>query len=43
MFSADLAVAKNDYETAVSQHARDKKVLDYKAPLAETNAIPARS
>ena len=39
LFSADLAVAKNDYETAVSQHVRDKKVLDYKAPLAETNAI----
>ena len=42
LFSADLAVAKNDYETAVSQHARDKKVLDYKAPLAETNAIPRK-
>ena len=39
LFSADLAVAKNDYETAVSQHVRDKKVLDYKAPLAPTNAI----
>ena len=39
LFSTDLAVAKNDYETAVSQHARDKKVLDYKAPLAETNSI----
>jgi len=42
LFSTDLAVAKNDYETAVSQHARDKKVLDYKAPLAETNAIPRK-
>ena len=42
LFSTDLAVAKNDYETAVSQHDRDKKVLDYKAPLAETNAIPRK-
>ena len=42
LFSTDLAVAKNDYETAVSQHARDKKVLDYKSPLAETNAIPRK-
>jgi len=42
LFSADLAVAKNDYETAISQHDRDKKVLDYKAPLAETNAIPRK-
>ena len=42
LFSADLAVAKNDYETAVSQHDRDKKVLDYKAPLAESNAIPRK-
>jgi len=39
LFSNDLAAAKNDYETAISQHARDKKVLDYKAPLAETNSI----
>jgi len=42
LFSTDLAVAKNDYETAVSQHARDKKVLDNKAPLAETNSIPRK-
>ena len=42
LFSADLAVAKNEYETAISQHARDKKVLDNKAPLAETNAIPRK-
>ncbi len=39
LFSNDLAVAKNDYETAISQHARDKKVLDNKAPLAATNSI----
>jgi len=42
LFSTDLAVAKNDYETAISQYARDKKVLDYKAPLAATNAIPRK-
>jgi cobalt-zinc-cadmium efflux system membrane fusion protein len=42
LFSTDLAVAKNDYETAVSQHARDKKVLDNKAPLAKTDAIPRK-
>jgi cobalt-zinc-cadmium efflux system membrane fusion protein len=42
LFSTDLAVAKNDYETANSQHARDKKVLDYKAPLAATNSIPRK-
>ena len=42
LFSADLAVAKNEYETAISQHARDKKVLDNKSPLAETNAIPRK-
>jgi cobalt-zinc-cadmium efflux system membrane fusion protein len=42
LFSTDLAVAKNDYETAVSQHARDKKVLDYKTPLAAAKAIPGK-
>ena len=42
LFSTDLAVAKNDYETAISQYARDKKVLDYKSPLAATNAIPRK-
>ena len=42
LFSADLAVAKNEYETAISQHARDKKVLDNKSPLAETNSIPRK-
>ena len=42
LFSTDLAVAKNDYETALSQYARDKKVLDYKSPLAATNAIPRK-
>ena len=42
LFSTNLVAAKNDYETAVSQHARDKKVLDYKAPLAQNNAIPRK-
>lgn len=40
LFSTDLAVAKNDYETAISQHARDQKVLDNKTPLAAHNSIP---
>jgi cobalt-zinc-cadmium efflux system membrane fusion protein len=42
VFSTDLAVAKNDYEMARSQHDRDKAVLDYKAPLAKANAVPAK-
>jgi RNA polymerase sigma factor (sigma-70 family) len=42
LFSSDLVEVKNDFETASSQHARDKKVLDYKAPLAATNAIPRK-
>jgi membrane fusion protein, heavy metal efflux system len=42
LFSTDLASAKNDFETARRQHTRDKKVLDYKDPLANTNAIPRK-
>src|SRR5262249_49166958 len=42
VFSTNLAAAKNDYETAISQHARDKKTLDYKAPLAESNTLPRK-
>jgi RND family efflux transporter MFP subunit len=42
LFSTDLAAAKNDYEMARSQHDRDKTVLDYKAPLAQNNALPRR-
>jgi len=42
LFSIDLAVAKNDYETARSQHDRDKRVLDYKAPLAEAGNLPRK-
>ena len=34
LFSTDLAEAKSNYEAAISQWARDKKVLDYKTPLA---------
>ena len=39
LFSTDLAEAKSNYEAAISQWARDKKVLDYKTPLAEGNNI----
>jgi cobalt-zinc-cadmium efflux system membrane fusion protein len=42
LFSTDLAAAKSDYEVAVSQWIHDKKVLDYKKPLAEQNTIPAK-
>jgi RNA polymerase sigma factor (sigma-70 family) len=38
--SIDLAVAKSSYEAAVSQWVHDKKVLDYKTPLAAANNIP---
>ena len=44
VFSTDLAEAKSNYEMARSQWNRDKKVLDYKAPLAKSETIcPARS
>lgn len=39
LFSTDLAEAKSNYEAAISQWARDKKVLDYKTPLATGNNI----
>ena len=39
LFSTDLAEAKSNYEAAISQWARDKKVLDYKTPLAKENNI----
>jgi membrane fusion protein, heavy metal efflux system len=39
LFSTDLAEAKSNYEAAISQWARDKKVLDYKAPLAQENIL----
>jgi RNA polymerase sigma factor (sigma-70 family) len=40
LLSFDLAEAKSAYEMAKSQWTRDKKVLDYKKPLAEFNTIP---
>ena len=42
LFSTDLAAAKAEYEMALSQWQRDKKVYDYKKPLAESNTIPTR-
>jgi cobalt-zinc-cadmium efflux system membrane fusion protein len=42
LFSIDLAVAKNDYETARSQHNRDQRMLEYKRPLAQANALPRK-
>lgn len=42
VFSTELAQARSDYETAVSQWTRDKRVLDYKAPLAKTETIPRK-
>jgi cobalt-zinc-cadmium efflux system membrane fusion protein len=42
VFSTDLAAAKSDYEVAASQWVHDKKVYDYKKPLAENNTLPQR-
>jgi membrane fusion protein, heavy metal efflux system len=42
LFSTDLAAAKSDYEIASSQWAHDKKVYDYKAPLAKDNTLAAK-
>jgi len=42
LFSADLAEAKSTYEAAVSQWERDKKVLDYKTPLAKEDTLPRK-
>jgi membrane fusion protein, heavy metal efflux system len=39
LLSIDLAVAKSSYEAGVSQWVHDKKVLDYKTPLAAANNI----
>ena len=39
LFSTDLAEAKSNYEAAISQWNRDKKVLDFKAPLASENIL----
>ena len=40
LFSTDLAEAKSNYEAAISQWERDKKVLEYKTSLANENALP---
>ena len=40
LFSVDLAEAKSNYEAATVQWLRDKKVLDYKTPLAAANTVP---
>jgi len=42
LFSNTLAEAKSAFETALNQHAHDKKVLDYKKPLAESNTLPRK-
>src|SRR5579864_6114553 len=42
IFSTDLADAKNSYETTSNQWRRDKKVLDYKAPLAKATTLPMK-
>jgi cobalt-zinc-cadmium efflux system membrane fusion protein len=42
LFSNDLAEAKSNYEAAVSQWAHDKKVLDFKAPLAKDSTLPRK-
>jgi membrane fusion protein, heavy metal efflux system len=39
LFSTDLAAAKSDYEVAVSQWVHDKRVYDYKKPLADANTL----
>jgi membrane fusion protein, heavy metal efflux system len=42
LFSTDLAEAKSGYEAAVSQWHHDKKVLDYKEPLAKATTLPMK-
>jgi hypothetical protein len=42
LFSTDLAAAKNDYEAALLQWAHDKRIRDYKAPLARSNTLPQK-
>ncbi len=39
LFSTELAEAKSNYEATISQWIHDKKVLDYKTPLASKDAI----
>ena len=40
LFSTELATAKAEYEMALSQWQRDKKVYDYKKPLVESDTRP---
>jgi cobalt-zinc-cadmium efflux system membrane fusion protein len=42
LFSTDLAAAKSDYEVAVSQWTHDKRVYDYKMPLAKSGTLPGK-
>src|SRR5262249_41827470 len=42
LYSADLAAAKSDYEAASAQWQRDKKVYDYKYPLAKNDTLPRK-
>ncbi|MEA2632407.1 MAG: rane fusion protein heavy metal efflux system [Chloroflexota bacterium] len=42
LYSNTLAEAKSAYETTFSQWTRDKKVLDYKAPLAREGSLPRK-
>ncbi|SIO31671.1 membrane fusion protein, cobalt-zinc-cadmium efflux system [Singulisphaera sp. GP187] len=42
LFSTDLAEAKSVYEAAVSQWTHDKRVLEYKTPLAKATTLPMK-
>ncbi len=42
LYSNTLAEAKSAYEAAYSQWTRDKKVLDYKVPLAKEGSLPRK-
>ena len=42
LYSNTLAEAKSAYETTYSQWTRDKKVLDYKVPLAKEGSLPRK-
>ncbi len=42
LFSNSLAEAKSAYETASNQWVHDKKVLDYRMPLARDGSLPRK-
>jgi RNA polymerase sigma factor (sigma-70 family) len=42
LFGTELADAKSHYEIARLQWTRDRKVLDYKKPLADSNTLPKK-